>query len=102
MISSITSTGTYGAVRPGSASPAVISAGELARARQIADAAEARARDLRKEATQAQREAETQRGASDALEAQKRSREQSDFAPQLGTYRYEQMPKTGRLLNTRA
>lgn len=105
MISGVTGSGSVGAMRfAGATSPSVnaVSAGELAKARQAADAAEAKARELRRDATQAQRDADTQRRASDALEAQKQKDEQGRLAYQSNARRYNETQQTGRLLNTTA
>lgn len=79
-----------------------VSAGELAKARQAADSAEAKARELRRDATQAQRDADTQRRASDALEAEKQNDEQGSLTYQSNARLYNETPQTGRLLSTTA
>ncbi|MEY4757830.1 MAG: hypothetical protein RJA34_2728 [Pseudomonadota bacterium] len=103
MISGVTGSVSLGAMGySGASSPGVsaVSASELANARRAADTAEAKARALRREATQAQRDADDQRRDSDALETKKQNDEQSSLAYQLNVRRYGGMQQTGRLLNT--
>lgn len=105
MISGVTGSVSFGAMgftRTTSPGVRAVSDGELAKARQVADTAEAKARELRRDATQAQRVADAQRRASDALEAQKQNDEQSRLTYQSNKRRYIETQQTGRLLNTTA
>ena len=70
MISGVSPSGAMSSLRFATTARPTVSASELAQARQSADEAEARARKLRNEAVQAQRDADSQRSKVASLEDQ--------------------------------
>lgn len=104
MISSVSTSGTVSSLRLETSPRPTVSASELAQARQSADAAEARARKLRNEAVQAQRDAESERSKVSSLEDQVPKDLQTritSIAPR-GVNGYTSSVGTGRVLNVTA
>lgn len=104
MISGVSTSGAMSSLRFETTPRPTVSASELAQARQSADAAEARARKLRDEAVQAQRDADSQRSKVASLEDQgsKDLLTRVTSAAPRGVNGYTNNVGTGRVLNVTA